>query len=192
MDSDDELCEQFACFQLTLEPSPEATALAGTYHRPGSAVSPEIKRPETVREEAKARVLLAGGDPECMQQVLSENELQFGQYQGQTLKWLLSHDVGYACAVLMSHQKEREAGDTSQSPLAINKDALASYAQLFPELMQVIQWRRMCEGSLSVRDKDQTLVGFGVFADLTFRDLYESTSSDCRMQVLRLPVQVSM
>ncbi|CAL8311575.1 unnamed protein product [Lota lota] len=83
---------------LTLQPSPEACWL---------------KTPERVREEATARVLQAGGDPACLELVLSESELQFGQYRG----WLLSHDVGYACSPLASHQKEREGGDTSESPL---------------------------------------------------------------------------
>ncbi|CAB1416162.1 unnamed protein product [Pleuronectes platessa] len=86
MDSDHELCQHAKRFHLTLEPSPDATAVARAYHRRGSAVAYEIKRPETVREEAKARVLLAGGDPDSWQLVLSENELQFGQYQGHDIQ----------------------------------------------------------------------------------------------------------
>ncbi|XP_044025644.1 uncharacterized protein LOC122863319 [Siniperca chuatsi] len=166
--------------ELTLQPSRDASRLAQAYRRKGSAVACQVKMPDRVREEAKARVLQAGGDPTCCQLVLSESELQFGQYRGQTFKWLLSHDVGYTCSLLVSHQKEREGGDTSQSPLAANKDALASYAQLFPEMTAVIRQRRMREGSLSVRGMDNTLVGFGAHAGETYRSLYESTSSESR------------
>ncbi|CAB1445511.1 unnamed protein product [Pleuronectes platessa] len=67
---------------------------------------------------------------------------------------------------------EREAGDTSQSPLAVNKDALASYARLFPQMVQLIQWRRMRKGFVSLRGMDRTLVGFGAHAGLSLRALY--------------------
>ncbi|XP_067454539.1 uncharacterized protein [Thunnus thynnus] len=169
--------------ELTLQPSPYASRLAQAYHRQRSAVAYQVKMPERVREEAKARVLQAGGDPECWQLVLSESELQFGQYRGQTFKWLLSHDVGYTCAILVSHQKEREGGNTSQSPLSANKDALTSYAQLFPQMTGAIQQRRMREGTLSVRGMDQTLVGFGARARETYQSPYESTSSESQTYV---------
>ena len=86
---------------LTLKASASAVEVS-TANRRSTAAS-TVSRPEVVREEAKARILQAGGDPECCQLVLSESQLQFGQYRGQTFKWLLSHDVGYACGILASH-----------------------------------------------------------------------------------------
>ncbi|CAL8311559.1 unnamed protein product [Lota lota] len=80
---------------LTLQPSPDALRLARAYRTRGSAGACRVKTPERVREEATAGVLQGGGDPACLELVLSESELQFGQYQDQTLKWLLSHDVGH-------------------------------------------------------------------------------------------------
>ena len=78
--------------------------------------------------------------------MLSESELQLGQYRGQTFKWLLENNAGYAAAILASHLKEREGGDTFQSPLAVHKDVLASYAQLFPLMVAAIQRARVREG----------------------------------------------
>ena len=83
---------------LTLKASASALEASTANRRSTAAYS--VKRPEVVREEAKARILQAGGDPECWQLVLSESQLQFGQYRGQTFKWLLGHDVGYACGIL--------------------------------------------------------------------------------------------
>ncbi len=165
---------------LTLRPSADASRLAQDYGRRGSAEAHPVKTPARVRDEAKARIVQAGGDPECWQLVLSESELQFGQYRGQTFKWLLEHDVGYACSLIVSHQKERDSGDTSDTPLAGNKDALASYAELFPEMTAAIQRRRMSEGCQSVRGMDQTLVGFGAHAGETYQSLYESPTAERR------------
>ncbi|KAJ8245171.1 hypothetical protein GJAV_G00274340, partial [Gymnothorax javanicus] len=164
-------------------PSPEASRLTQAFRRQGSAVAREAKKPDRVSEEAKARIVAAGGDPQCWQLVLSESELQFGQYWGQTFKWLLSHDVGYACAILASHAKEREGGDTTESPLAANKDALASYADLFPEVVAEVEQCRMREGSKSVRGMDHQLVGVAKYASLSFKTLYESTAGECRTYV---------
>eukprot|EP00064_Thunnus_orientalis_P021831 superscaffoldBa00006890_g21999 len=76
--------------------------------------------------------------------------------------------------ILVSHQKEREGGDTSQSPLTTNIAAvLVSYAQLFPEMTAAIQRRRMHKGAQSVRGMDQTLVGFGAHARETYWSLME-------------------
>ncbi|CAB1441185.1 unnamed protein product [Pleuronectes platessa] len=166
-----------------------AAALAVAQRNLRSTTAFALKRPEAVREEAKARILQAEGDPECWQLVLSESQLQFGKYRGQTFKWLLRHDVGYACEILVYHMQEREVGDTSQSPLAVNKDALASYARLFPQMMQLIQWRQMCEGFVSVRGMDRTLVGFGAHAGMSLQALYESTSTVCQTYMRWLKAQ---
>ncbi|KAM9341602.1 uncharacterized protein ABDE67_015265 [Symphorus nematophorus] len=105
---------------------------------------------------------------------------QFGQYRGQTFRWLLSHDVGYAAAIVASHHKEREGGDTSQTPLAGNKDALASYAGLFQDFTAVVRRTRMREGSASVRGMDQTLVGFGAHSSRSYQSLYDCTTTESR------------
>lgn len=159
---------------LILQPSTDAYEQARAFRQRGSVV----KDPEVVRKEAEERIREAGGDPQCWQLVLSENELQFGQYWGQTFRWLLSNDIGYTAATVASHLKEREGGDTSHSALAAHKDALTSYAQLFPEVVAAVQWTRRREGTLSVRDVDQEPVGFGPHALETYRSLYESTSNE--------------
>lgn len=55
--------------------------------------------------EAKDRVLAEGGDPQNNRLVLSRSTIQFGQYKGQTFKWLLENDIDYV-AFLVAGKKE--------------------------------------------------------------------------------------
>ena len=49
------------------------------------------------REEAESTLASReGGDPADKVAVLGSFQLQFGQYQGSTFKWLLENDLGYA------------------------------------------------------------------------------------------------
>lgn len=162
--------------ELTLKPSAEAVALAAAYRKnptPGRSW-PAAK----VKEDAMARVAAAGGDTRNLKLVLSENALQFGQYRGKTFKWLLSNDVGYAAMVLASHRQERERGGLSTAAVMGNKDALLQYAGLFPDVMAAIQERQVREGSGTTGQEDKLLVGFGNFATLTFKDLYDAKDKD--------------
>ncbi len=159
--------------ELTLKPSPEAAALATAYRK-----NPTPGRPwaaARVKEEAIARVAAAGGDPSNHQLVLSESALQFGQHRGKSFKWLVSNDVGYLAMVLAVHQREREGGDTTQSAVMGNKDALLRYAGLFPDVLAAIKERRVREGTSTPAQEDQVLVGFGDFVSMCFKDLYEAT-----------------
>ncbi len=159
--------------ELTLKPSPEAAALATAYRKnPTAGRSSPAAR---VKEEAIIRVAAAGGDPSNHQLVLSESALQFGQYRGKSFKWLVSNDVGYLAMVLAVHQREREGGDTTQSAVMGNKDALLRYAGLFPDVLAAIRERRVREGTSTPAQEDQVLVGFGDYASMCFKDLYEAT-----------------
>ncbi|CAL8276692.1 unnamed protein product [Merluccius merluccius] len=111
--------------------------------------------------------------------VLAESQLQLGQF-GQTFRWLLENDVGYTVNLIVSHEGERDKGGTSQqTPLMVHKDALVSYARLFPPMVAAIDRRRMVEGSpQTMRGADNTLVGFGVHCDLTYQALHESMESE--------------
>ena len=122
-----------------------------------------------------------GGEPTNPQEVLAESELQ---YRGLTFRWLLGNNVGYACGVIASHERERESGDTSQTPLMEHNDALTSYARLFPPMVAAIARRRMAEGSKSVRGLDGMLVGFGTHSQVSFESLYEAKEAESRTYVL--------
>ena len=75
---------------------------------------------------------------------------------------------------------EREGGDTSKSPLMENKDALASYAGMFPPMVTAVARRRLCEGSASSRGLDDALVGFGVHSHRTYKSLYGARDQESR------------
>lgn len=164
---------RFEPSELTLQPSVEAF-----FRQQGPSPAWKLKTPDRVREEARARVSQMGGEPTNPQEVLAESELQFGQYRGLTFRWLLGNDVGYACGVIASH--ERESGDTTQTPLMEHKDALTSYARLFPPMVAAIARRKMSEGSKSVRGLDSTVVGFGAHAHVSFKSLYEAKETESR------------
>lgn len=159
--------------ELMLKCSVDASCVSkASKERPKSKMANKAK----VEADAQARVREGGGDPRDRRLVLSQRELQFGQYRGQTFHWLLSNDLGFAVMVVAAHQKERESGVSLESPLMENKEALDRYVGLFPEVVSAIRRRRIGEGSLvAPQEEDSRLVGFGKHAALTYKELYDST-----------------
>ncbi|KAK7167109.1 hypothetical protein R3I94_001491 [Phoxinus phoxinus] len=80
--------------------------------------------------------------------------------------------------VLAVHQREREAGDTTQSAIMGNKDALLRYSALFPDMMAAISERRVREGTGTPAQEDQMRIGFGKLVSISFKDLYEAVDRD--------------
>ncbi|XP_035383861.1 uncharacterized protein LOC113568948 isoform X2 [Electrophorus electricus] len=83
----------------TLQPSPETVELSNAYKR--RPTPSWVWSAQRMTEEAKDRVVASVGDPGNARPVLSESTVQ---YRGETFKWLLSHEVGYAVMVLAVHQ----------------------------------------------------------------------------------------
>ncbi|XP_034051751.1 uncharacterized protein LOC117532512 [Gymnodraco acuticeps] len=129
---------------------------------------------ELAETQAVSRVSLLGGNPADRWQLLSQTELQFGQYRGQTFQWLLSNDVGYTATILAGHQGEREVGDVSCTPLMWNKDALLEYAGLFTAVMAAVSRKR----APGMAAEHEQLVGFGVFTAMTYREMYETVEKE--------------
>lgn len=80
--------------------------------------------------EAMERVYSEGGSPDwdSTALVLSRYTLQFGQYKGQTFKWLLENDLQYAAYIITDDESEgpqhrRQAPD----PLMDNKVLFLSH-----------------------------------------------------------------
>ncbi|XP_056456122.1 uncharacterized protein LOC130390287 [Gadus chalcogrammus] len=76
--------------------------------------------------------------------VLGCHSIQLGKYQGQTLRWPLENDVGYACHVVASQRRERETS-ASDSSLMANKDSLARYSCAHPASAEHLKFRRAQE-----------------------------------------------
>ncbi|XP_029545699.1 uncharacterized protein LOC115147581 isoform X1 [Salmo trutta] len=163
---------------LTLRASEEAARVARTIQEEECTGVVRVLKPRQVK--AKACVVARGGDPDDSRLVDSERAIQFGKYRGQTFKWLLSHNVGYAVMVLASHQQEREMGDTDMSPEMANKDQFDWYTNLFPEVQKAVEERRVRDGTLPPRpdQEDSCLVGFGNHKSLTYKDLYEAKDKE--------------
>ncbi|XP_033988005.1 uncharacterized protein LOC117483763 [Trematomus bernacchii] len=132
---------------------------------------------EVAEALAVSRVTALGGNPVDRRQLLSQTELQFGQYRGQTLQWLLSNDVGYTATILAVHQGEREGGDVSSTPLMWNKDALLEYASLFALVMAAVSRKR----APRTPAEHEQLVGFGTWSAMTYRDLYDTAEREPSM-----------
>ncbi|XP_071245918.1 uncharacterized protein [Salvelinus alpinus] len=142
---------------LTLRASEEAARVARTIQEEECTGVVRVLKPRQVKAKAKACVVARGGDPDDSRLVDSESAIQFGKYRGQTFKWLLSHDVGYAVMVLASHQQEREMGDTDTSSEMANKDRFDWYTNLFPEVQKAVEERRVRDETLPPRpDQEDT------------------------------------
>ncbi|XP_033837449.1 uncharacterized protein LOC117384271 [Periophthalmus magnuspinnatus] len=95
---------------------------------------------------------------------LSGDLLLFGKHRGKSFEWLLQKYEAYAVYVVATHLKEREDGDTTQTELMRNKDALAEYVSCFPNVMEEVHFYR--EGLAPL--------GFGKYEKVTRQDLYNS------------------
>lgn len=67
-------------------------------------------------------------------------EMQIGEYQGQTFRWLLENDLGYVTYLLT--QIEREGGNTGQNNMNDNKRQLKWYVESFPDGRAALAQRR--------------------------------------------------
>ncbi|CAL8269592.1 unnamed protein product [Gadus morhua 'NCC'] len=157
--------------QLVLQASDAAAAFTAA----------RAQKPEEVEREARARVVSGGGDPGNPMLVLGCHSIQLGKYWGQTFRWLLENDAGYACHVVASHQRERETS-ASDSPLMANKDSLARYSCAHPAFAEHLKFRRAQEeararATLPGRG-GEALVGFGLFKEDTLKDLYDSKEKE--------------
>ncbi|XP_066554862.1 uncharacterized protein LOC136744560 [Amia ocellicauda] len=176
---------QFRCKpssrELVLQATAEAKSVASATKSSSDPFVPLT--PREVRKDAVARILSQGGDPGNTKLVLSQSTLQFGRYRGQTFKWILENDGGYAVSLVAAHQKEREM-DTSDTVYMANKDALASYACGFPKVAIAVGDRRARNATRAMVSQsgreDQQVVGFGAHKGQTWQELYEAIDKERR------------
>lgn len=120
---------------------------------------------------------------------LSERSIQFGQYTGQSLKWLLENDVGYVAYLLAEPPGLREQKKvpprravcklpnksmTSSFTSCHLKDSLFQYAKAYLEVWDEVRIQRGKSRPLKSAVGGGALVGFGVHALATLRGLYGS------------------
>lgn len=80
-----------------------------------------------VEEEAKERVIQAGGNPDDEEWILSMSFLQFGKYQGKSFLWLLQNDIGWTVMLMADHEQAREKTKRTNDAHWDNKEALYRY-----------------------------------------------------------------
>ena len=91
-----------------------------------------------MRKHAIQGVQRRGGDIHDTTEVLSEYEMQFGAFRGQTFKWVIENALGYAGYLVDDMRNET----TTSTPLSQNKAFFKAYVQLFPECRLVIGKKR--------------------------------------------------
>ncbi|XP_074468993.1 uncharacterized protein LOC141754071 [Sebastes fasciatus] len=96
--------------------------------------------PERVKESAKMAVLRRGGDPENMQHVLGQHQMQFGIFRGQTFQWVAENALGYAGYVVASMSEE--SGNSDSHNNLVNKRAFQGYISHYPAGRYAIQVKR--------------------------------------------------
>ncbi|XP_054478061.1 uncharacterized protein LOC129109937 [Anoplopoma fimbria] len=163
--------------ELEMKPSQEAlnhVASHGPLQAAGHGGPPKsVKEPEEVEAEAKACVLSEGGDARNERLVLSRCTIQFGQYKGQSFKWLLENDVGYI-AYLFAHQQYKRCPRS----LKVNKDCLTRYACAYPEVLEEVRFPCGYNRSLQSGQEGNALIGFGRYKSDKLQDLYESKDKE--------------
>ncbi|XP_026121672.1 uncharacterized protein LOC113102924 [Carassius auratus] len=130
---------------------------------------------DKVKENARSVVFMRGGDVSDRQEVLGEYVLQFGKYKGKSFRWLLENDVGYTMFLTKKVEDEERAGQFK--PEGPKKDSLLSfldYSRSYQEIKDLIKYLSGRSVAPPVRNEDDNLVGFGINADKTWWDIWES------------------
>ena len=91
-----------------------------------------------MKKHAIQAVQKRGGNTNDSGDVLSEYEIQFGAFRGQTFKCVIENALGYTGWLVDSMRNET----VTASALSQNKAAFKSYAQLFPECREVVAKKR--------------------------------------------------
>lgn len=129
-----------------------------------------------VHREAVERLRREGGDPADKVAVLGSFELQFGQYQGSTFKWLLENDLGYATYIVNSLVCERR----SDKPLSTSKFNFKNYIELFKEGRNALQLKAR-------KDTEQQKALAKALATPVASTAAPSASAVCRPRTVQKP-----
>ena len=118
---------------------------------------------------------MRGGDVSDRQEVLGEDILQFGKYKGKSFRWLLENDIGYTIYLSKKVEEEERAG--LFHPEGSKKDSLLSfleYSRSFQEIQDLKRYLAERAVKPVSTHEDDNLVGFGVHAKKTWRDVWDN------------------
>jgi len=160
-----------------LEPTKAADDVARRNKEPAGRLH-VAKEPGVVDQEARGR-LLAAGARLSEYNVLSSTELQFGQYRGQTFKWLLENAVGWAIGFAKSYHRE---GVHNVSALGVNKQKLYDYCMASPVIAPAVDFsfrvEDACRRAKETGDDGHRLLEFSDYRDWSWRELFESDKAE--------------
>ncbi len=158
--------------RLRQDPSDEAMKIK---KNPSLQDKSPPQRHDLVRTNALTEVFQRGGDVSDRQEVMGEYVLQFGKYKGKWFRWLLENDVGYT--IYLMKKVEEEERDGTFNPQGHSKDSLLSfldYARSFKEIEDLREYLFFRRPAPPVASEGDNIVGFGVRAKDTWRQIWES------------------
>ena len=136
-------------------------------------------RPAAVIDAEAQRRCKEAGVGASKRALLAHSSIEFGKYQGQTLRWVLENDPGWVIYFLARYEKERPTLNLDRaSNFTRNREALYEFVKLFPAAMAEVQ-RRIAVDKAELEaatqgDKGGLIVNFGKYAHLTWKQLLES------------------
>jgi len=156
----------------------EPTAAANAVARANKSRGRRAKEPEVVEMEARGRLMAEGGRA-TEGNIGHFREIQFGQYLGQTFKWILENAVGWAVGFVRSYTKE---GTANLSALGVNKRLFSEYCMANPAIAQAVDFSaRVASASAlakSTGDDGHRLLEFSSYCDMSWCQLYESDQAE--------------
>ncbi|XP_030602769.1 uncharacterized protein LOC115792392 [Archocentrus centrarchus] len=168
---------------LRQDPSDEAKRIKDN---PDLQVKLAPQSEDSIKENARSVVFMRGGDVADRQEVLGEYVLQFGKYKGKTFRWLLENDVGYVIYLMKKVEQEELAGQFK--PEGPKKDSLLSlieYCRSFQEIEDLLKYLAERPVEAPVSNEDDNLVGFGIHANKSWRDVWDSRADGYAAFILR-------
>lgn len=96
--------------------------------------------PEEMMRSAKQTAVTQGLDTNNKMGLLGCHTLQFGNFKGQTFRWVLENALGYAAFIGASALRESEAGGQSKEHPnhRANRAAFLRYMSMFPECHEAV------------------------------------------------------
>ena len=168
---------------LRKDPSDEATRIK---NNPKLQDKSPPQPHDLVRSNALTMVRQRGGDASDKLEVMGEHVLQFGKYKGKPYRWLLENDVGYT--LFLMKRVEEEEKDSSFNPTGPSKDSLHSfleYARSFKEIQDLRKHILSQTPAPPVTSEGDNIVGFGVRAQDTWKQIWDSRADGYAEFILR-------
>lgn len=166
--------------ELILKSSEEANELKQKYLK-DKKEGKQWEKPKTVQDvqrEAAKEASRKGMNSKDETSLLGLHTLQHGQYRGKPFRWIISNDPGYVLYLSRDIESKGKAESKPPSLAAL----LVKYASTFKPLVsmhEAIKKQKVAREAVERgADPGAQLVGCGLYASLTYKELTSSLEKD--------------